>query len=249
MTTPATTDASTFLSPLADSSSITASADTPTTFPATPLNQVRRRAQRGQYDKETVYRILDEALICHVGFVEDGQPFVLPTLHARQGDTIYLHGAVSNRMLAIAGAGQPVCIEATLVDGLVLARSVFHHSMNYRSVAVFGRGRVVDDAQEKLAAMAALTEHVMPGRWDDARQPNRAELDGTIIVAVDVDTASAKIRGGPPIDDAEDMDRDTWAGILPLAEQAGVPERDALQTEPVPLPDYIRDFRREREEA
>jgi nitroimidazol reductase NimA-like FMN-containing flavoprotein (pyridoxamine 5'-phosphate oxidase superfamily) len=218
-----------------------------TSFTKTTRNRIQRLPKRGHYDRETIHRILDEALICHVGFAEQGQPYVIPINFARVGDSIVLHGAKASRLLRHIEAGQPVCVEATIVDGLVLARSVFNHSVNYRSVVVFGKGRLVEDEQEKLAALRAVTEHLIPGRWGEARQPNRKELNATRVVSIPIEEASAKVRVGPPVDDPEDMSRPVWAGILPLAETALAPVPDELQATEVPLPGYIARYSRKRE--
>ena len=211
-------------------------------FPKTARNKVKRLPERGHYDAATIYPIVDASLICHVGFVIDGQPFVIPTLHARQGDTILLHGAKGSRLLRHIQAGGEVCITITLIDGIVLARSVFHHSINYRSVVLFGTGTVVADDQARLQALEAFTERLIPGRWQDARQPNALELKQTTIVAVPIASASAKLRSGPPGDEAEDLDLPVWAGILPLRQIAGTPLADPQLRPGVALPDYIRDF-------
>ena len=211
-------------------------------FPKTVRNQVKRMPERGHYDAATIYPIIDAALICHVGFVLDGQPFVIPTLHARQGDTILLHGAKGSRLLRHIQSGGEVCITITLIDGIVLARSVFHHSINYRSVVLFGTGAVIADEQARLQALETFTERLIPGRWQDARQPNALELKQTTIVAVPIASASAKLRSGPPGDEAEDYDLPVWAGILPLQQIAGAPVADPQLTPGVELPDYIRDF-------
>ncbi len=217
-----------------------------TQFKKTGKTRIKRLPKRGQYDKETIYNILDEALICRVGFVEDGQPFVIPTNFARVDDTIILHGAKASRLLKHVEAGNPVCVEVTLVDGLVLARSVFHHSVNYRSVVLFGTGYAIDGDAEKMAALEAVTEHLIPSRWQDARRPNRKELDATRVVAIKIEDASAKVRVGPPGDEPEDYALPVWAGVLPLQEVPSTPIRDELQTEPVPLPGYISSYSRKR---
>ncbi|MEY2477390.1 MAG: uncharacterized protein QOG87_2705 [Actinomycetota bacterium] len=187
---------------------------------------VRRRSQRGRYERELVHAILDEALVCHVGFESEHGPVVLPTMHARVDDTVYLHGAVANAMLRTVAAGAPVCVTVTLLDGLVLARSAFHHSMNYRSVVVFGTATAVETREAKLAALEALIERIHPGRWTEARPPTDAELRQTLVVAVPLDEASAKVRSGPPIDDDEDYALDVWAGEIPLETRRleGVPD-------------------------
>jgi uncharacterized protein len=196
----------------------------------------------GTTDAATIYPIVDAALICHVGFVLDGQPFVIPTLHARQDDTILLHGAKGSRLLRHVQAGGQVCITITLIDGIVLARSVFHHSINYRSAVLFGSGAVIADDQARLQALEAFTERLIPGRWQDARPPNPLELKQTTIVAVPIESASAKLRSGPPGDEAEDYELPVWAGVLPLRQVAGTPVADAQLKPGVELPDYLRDF-------
>jgi len=215
-----------------------------TDFTRTDRNRIKRLPKRGHYDRETVHRILDEALICHVAFVEKGQPYVIPINFARVEDRIVLHGAKASRLLKHVEAGHPICVEATIVDGLVLARSVFHHSMNYRSVVVFGKGHLIENQQEKLAALQAVTEHIIPGRWQEARLPNRKELNATSVVLINIDEASAKVRVGPPIDEQEDYSLPVWAGILPLQETPLIPIRDELQPEEVLLPDYVSQYSR-----
>jgi nitroimidazol reductase NimA-like FMN-containing flavoprotein (pyridoxamine 5'-phosphate oxidase superfamily) len=219
-----------------------------TDFAKTEKNSIKRLPKRGYYDHETIHRILDEALICHVGFVVDGQPYVIPTNFARIGDTIVLHGAKASRLLKHVEARHPICVEATIVDGLVLARSVFHHSVNYRSVVVFGTGRLVTDEQEKLAALEAVTEHLVPGRWREARLPNRKELNATSVVVIRIDEASAKVRVGPPVDEEEDYALPVWAGVLPLQEVPLSPIRDELQSEEIALPGYVAGYARKRVE-
>ena len=210
----------------------------------THRSRIKRLPKRGHYDRETIYRILDEALICHVGIVEHGQPFVIPINFARTGDSVVLHGAKASRLLKYIEAGNPVCLEATIVDGLVLARSVFHHSMNYRSVVLFGTGRIVEDDLEKMAALEAITEHLIPGRWKEARLPNRKEMNATLVVSIKIDEASAKVRVGSPIDDEEDYDLPVWAGVLPLGEVSLSPIRDEMQSKEVILPPYIAGYSR-----
>jgi uncharacterized protein len=217
-----------------------------TEFKKSTKTRINRLPKRGHYDRETIYKILDEALICHVGFVENGQPHVIPINFARLDDTIILHGAKASRLLKHIAAGHPVCVEATLVDGLVLARSVFHHSVNYRSVVLFGTGSAIEDETEKLAALEAVTEHLIPGRWQEARLPNRKELNATTVVAIEIDEASAKVRMGPPADDQEDYTLPVWAGVLPLQELPLSPIRDELQSDDVPLPQYIAAYSRKQ---
>ena len=212
----------------------------------THRSRIKRLPKRGHYDRETIYRILDEALICHAGIVEHGQPFVIPINFARTGDSVVLHGAKASRLLKYIEAGNPVCLEATIVDGLVLARSVFHHSMNYRSVVLFGTGRIVEDDLEKMAALEAITEHLVPGRWKEARLPNRREMNATLVVSIKIDEASAKVRAGAPLDDAEDYDLPVWAGVLPLREVTLSPIRDEVQSKEVTLPPYVAGYSRNR---
>lgn len=185
--------------------------------------RVRRLPARGAYDRATIDAILDEAPICHLGLVEDGQPFVIPTIHARADDVVYLHGSSASRAMRRAGEGIAVCVTATLLDGLVLARSAFHHTMNYRSVVLLGRARPVADRDEKLAALRAISEHVLPGRWDEVRAPNDIEMKATSVVALAIDEASVKLRTGGPLDEVDDLAIDCWAGVLPLELVAGTP--------------------------
>ena len=182
----------------------------------TARTKVKRHPERGDYDRDVIDAILDEALMCHLGFVVDGQPFVIPTIHARDGDMLYIHGSPGSRMLRTAKSGVDICVTATLLDGLVLARSVYNHSMNYRSVVVLGRAHEVTGLDEKLRAMECVVEHVVKGRWNDARQPSEGEIKGTTILALPLDEASAKIRSGPPVDDEDDVALPVWAGIIPL---------------------------------
>jgi hypothetical protein len=199
-------------------------------FPATPRTTVRHLPLRGVYDKAKVYAILDEGFICHVGFAVEGQPYVIPTGYARSGDRIYLHGSAASRMLRAIGDGLDVCVTVTLVDGFVLSRSAFHHSINYRSVVILGRARVLADPVEKTAALRCFTNHVLPGRWDEVRPPSHQELMGTLVLALPLEEVSAKVRQGPPVEDEGDLDRPTWAGVVPLRPQLG---------EPVPMDDLV----------
>jgi nitroimidazol reductase NimA-like FMN-containing flavoprotein (pyridoxamine 5'-phosphate oxidase superfamily) len=191
-------------------------ADT-TAKPPSARVRVRRLAKRGVYEERAILDILDEALICHVGFVDDDQPYVLPIIHGRIGSTLYFHGSQANRMLGALSDGIDVCVTATIIDGLVLARSAFHHSMNYRSVVILGRATAVTDDDEKTRALEATMERLLTGRWADARQPNEKELAQTLVVSLPVDEASAKVRTGPPLDDEEDYALPVWAGVRPLS--------------------------------
>ena len=213
-------------------------------LPVTPRTRLHRRAGRGSHDRDLIHAILDEGLVCHVGFVADGQPYVLPTTYARIEDRLVLHGSTANRMLRALAAGAPACVTVTLLDGLVLARSAFHHSMNYRSVVVLGIARAIEGREEKRAALLAIVEHVAPGRSAEARPPSDAEVDGTLVVALPVEEASAKVRSGPPVDDAEDLSVTCWAGVLPLRLTASAPVPDPRLPPGVPVPDGIRNLRR-----
>lgn len=208
----------------------------------TTKTQVKRAPKRGHYDFETVAKILDEGLVCHVGFVTDGQPFVIPTAYGRIDDKVYIHGAGASRMLKSLLTGIDVCFTVTLLDGLVLARSVYHHSMNYRSVVLFGKAEQVIDPAEKIIALKAFTEHVMQGRWEDVRGPNEAELAETLVLSLPITEASAKIRTGPPIDAEADYDLPVWAGVLPFTMQVGRPVDDPRLSEGVEVPENVRDY-------
>jgi nitroimidazol reductase NimA-like FMN-containing flavoprotein (pyridoxamine 5'-phosphate oxidase superfamily) len=216
----------------------------PDSFTPTERTQVVREPHRGAYDRETIYKILDEGLVCHVGFATDGQPYVIPTLFARVGDAIYFHGSAASRMLRGVSEGLAVCITVTLTDGIVLARSVFNHSMNYRSVVALGKAALVDAPEEKLDALRAFTEKILPGRWKDARQPNEKELKATSILRLPLTEASAKIRQGPPEDDAPDRELPIWAGVIPLQLGAGEPIRDEICDPAIPLPAYAAHYKR-----
>jgi nitroimidazol reductase NimA-like FMN-containing flavoprotein (pyridoxamine 5'-phosphate oxidase superfamily) len=213
-------------------------------FKPTERTTVKRLPLRGNYERETVYRILDEGFICHVGFIADGRPFVIPTGYGRSGDTLYIHGSAASRMLKVLREGIDVCVTVTLIDGLVLARSAFHHSMNYRSVVIFGRAQLVNDEDEKREALRAFTDHVMLRRWEESRQPNRNELRATMVLSLSLVEASAKIRTGPPIDDEEDLRIPVWAGVLPLRLETGEALPDPQLSEGIELPQYIRDYGR-----
>jgi uncharacterized protein len=202
--------------------------------------RVVREADRAAYDRETVYRILNEGFLCHAGFVVDGQPFVIPTSYGRKDASLYIHGSAASRMLRQMKDGVPVCITVTLLEGLVLARSIFNHSMNYRSVVILGKATLVEDPEEKLAALRILSEHILPGRWEDSRQPNERELKATSVLRVPIEEFSAKVRQGPPIDDEEDYSFPTWAGVVPLEMVAGRPIDDAKLLPGIEAPEYAR---------
>jgi hypothetical protein len=205
-----------------------------------------REPQRAVYDRETVYQILDEGFICHVGFIADGQPFVIPTSYARKGDLLYIHGSAASRMLRQAGSGIPVCVTVTLLDGLVLARSIFNHSMNYRSVVVLGTAIAIEGREEKLAALQALSEHILPGRWQDSRQPNEQELKATSVLQLPIQEFSAKVRQGPVVDDEEDYSFPTWAGIIPLGMVSHAPIDDSRLLEGITAPAYAKNYSRKK---
>lgn len=213
-------------------------------FDITARNRVARYPKRGHYDRETIYPILDEALICHVSFAFGDQPFIIPTIHARQGDRVLMHGLKGGRMLDHIEAGKPVAIAVTIVDALVCARTAFNHSMNYRSAVIFGTGRVLEEPTEKLEALRCLTERVIPGRWEHVRAPTEKEMKATSIVAIEIEQASAKLRQGPPGDDGEELEFPVWAGVLPLPVIPQAAETDPKQTAAYPVPDYIRNYRR-----
>jgi nitroimidazol reductase NimA-like FMN-containing flavoprotein (pyridoxamine 5'-phosphate oxidase superfamily) len=210
----------------------------------TPRTTLKRLPQRGNYDRELIEQILDEGFICHVGFAVDGQPFVIPTGYARVGDSLVIHGSQASRMLRTLGQGIDVCVTVTLVDGLVLARSAFHHSMNYRSVVVFGRATVIEDPAAKVAALRALSEHMIPGRWDDVREPNERELQQTTVLSVPLAEASAKVRGGPPLDDEKDYELPVWAGVIPLRLVTEPPVGDAHLSANSEIPKYAVEYER-----
>jgi nitroimidazol reductase NimA-like FMN-containing flavoprotein (pyridoxamine 5'-phosphate oxidase superfamily) len=212
--------------------------------PVTDRTRVIREANRAVYDRDAIYKILDEGFVCHVGFALEGQPFVIPTMYARVGDWLYFHGSAASRMLGGASSGNPVCITVTLLDGLVLARSVFNHSMNYRSVVALGQAVLVDDPVEKLAALEAFTQKLIPGRWSDARQPNGKELKATNVLKLPLDEVSAKVRAGDVEDDADDYALRVWAGVIPLRLIADPPIRDARCEASIPTPAYAANYRR-----
>jgi len=210
----------------------------------TSRTRVVREAERGVYDRQTAYRILDEGFLCHVGFVADGQPFVIPTSYGRKDDRLYIHGSAASRMLRQMKDGVPVCVTVTLLDGLVLARSIFNHSMNYRSVVVLGKATPVDDPSEKVEALHLLSEHIIPGRWADARQPNERELKATLVMRVPIEEFSAKVRNGPPIDDEDDYSFATWAGVVPLETVSRPPINDPRLDPQYKAPAYAAHYAR-----
>lgn len=215
-------------------------------FPQTERTTLKRLPKRGVYDRELVYRILDEGFICHVSFAIDGRPVVIPTGYARVDDHLYIHGSQVSRMLRTLSQGIDVCVGVTLVDGLVLARSAFHHSVNYRSVVIFGRAAMVEEKEAKLAALFAFSEHVIPGRWDDVRAPTEQELKATTVLSLPLVEVSAKVRTGPPVDDEEDYALDVWAGVLPLKIVAGAPVNDPRSPESIEPPSYTLQYSREK---
>lgn len=215
-------------------------------YTPTARTQVVREPHRAVYDRAAAYKILDEGFVCHVGFVVDGQPFVIPTGYGRAGDNLYIHGSAASRMLRTLDAGVAVCVTVTLLDGLVLARSIFNQSMNYRSVVVLGTATAVRDSQEKLEALRHISEHILPGRWAEVRQPTEQELKATLVMTLPLTEFSAKVREGPPIDDDEDYAFPTWAGVIPLTMMAGEPVPDpkvAASREP---PDYAQHYARKK---
>ena len=214
------------------------------TFTQTERTKLKRLPKRGHFDRETVYGILDEGFICHVGFAPEGKPVVIPTGYARVDDKLYIHGSQASRMLRTLSGGVDACVTVTIVDGLVLARSAFHHSMNYRSVVVFGRATLVEDRVEKNAALLALSEHFIRGRWDDVREPTEEELIQTTVLSLPLTEVSAKIRMGPPLDDEEDYAMNVWAGVIPLRLEAGDPIKDPRLPEGIDVPEYARQYRR-----
>jgi len=212
----------------------------------TGRTRLDRHPERGSHDRETIHRILDEALVCHVGFTVDGQPYVIPASYGRVGEALYLHGAAASRMVCALERGVPACLTVTLLDGIVLARSAVRHSVNYRSVVVLGQATPVVDPAEKLMALRAITEHVIQGRWDDVRAPSKGELAATKVVRLAITEASAKIRAGPPDDDVRDLGRPVWAGVVPLELLPGAPVPDASTDPESSVPEYAKAYSRRR---
>jgi nitroimidazol reductase NimA-like FMN-containing flavoprotein (pyridoxamine 5'-phosphate oxidase superfamily) len=211
-----------------------------------PRTRLVREPDRAVYDRAAAYKILDEGFICHVGFVVDGQPFVIPTGYGRVGDSLYIHGSAASRMLRRVDEGIAVCVTVTLLDGLVLARSIFNHSMNYRSVVILGTAVAVTDTKEKLEALRLLSEHILPGRWAESRQPNEKELKATLVMRLPIEEFSAKVRQGPPIDDEDDYAFPAWAGVVPLTMATGEPIDDARLVPGITVPEYARGYTRKR---
>lgn len=208
----------------------------------TQRTKIKRVPKRANYETKTIYNILDEALICHVGFTANNQPFVIPTAYGRVDDKLYIHGSPASRMLRNLNQGIEVCVTVTLLDGLVLARSAFHHSMNYRSVVIFGTATLVNDTEEKNEALRAFTEHVMPQRWQEVRQPNKQELQGTMVLSLPLTEASAKVRTGNPVDDETDYNLRIWAGVLPLQMIPGKAIADERLIEGIEVPEYVKNY-------
>ena len=211
------------------------------TYPISNRNRVKRISNNSDYSKETVHAIIDEALFCHLGIIHDGKPVVIPTIHARMGDQIVFHGSNASRLLKISNNNE-ICVTITLLDGLVMARSLFNSSMNYRSAVIFGKGEIIKDHDERMAAFKSITDHIAPGRWDDARQPNNSELKQTSVVRMPIDKASAKISMGPPDDEDEDYALDYWAGVIPINQTYGEPESDPILQEGITIPIYLKNY-------
>ena len=222
-------------------------------FVPTGRTTLKRLPKRGLYERPLIYQILDEGFVCHVGFAVDGRPFVIPTGYARVEDMLYIHGSAASRMLRTLTGGLEACVTVTLIDGLVLARSAFHHSMNYRSVVIFGRASVVEEAGEKREALRAFSEHIVPGRWAEVREPDEGELKATLVLRLPLVEVSAKVRTGPPLDDEDDYRLPVWAGEVPLRLTAGAPVADPRldpEVEPPPsVRDYSRPAKRERQSS
>jgi uncharacterized protein len=216
------------------------------TIEKTPRTTVKRLPKRADYNRENINDILDEGFVCHVGFVVDGQPFVIPTGYARVDNHIYIHGSAASRMLRSLSIGIDVCLTVTIVDGIVLARSAFHHSMNYRSVVVFGKALPIEDPVEKMEALFALSEHIIPGRWKDVREPNEQEMKATLVLKLPLEEASAKIRTGPPLDDEADYEIPVWSGVLPLNLNPSSPLADDHTSSNAAIPDYVTNYNRQK---
>lgn len=218
-------------------------------FTPTQRSALKRVSKRGQYDRATIYQILDEGLVCHVSFVANNHPYAIPTAYGRVKDTLYIHGSPASRMLRTLQEGIEVCVTVTLLDGLVLARSAFHHSMNYRSVVIFGTATTVQDSREKLEALHAFSEHIIPGRWAEVRLPSQAEIAGTLVLSLPLVEVSAKVRTGPPLDDEADYELPVWAGEIPLRFIAAAPINDPRLQSGVEPPTYARNYTRSARET
>lgn len=210
-------------------------------FEKTPVNQVRQAAKRGHYDRDTVHQVLDSNLVANVGFATPEGPFIIPMLFARRDDQLLFHGSTKSRLMRMLCGGSPICVSATSLDGLVLAKSVFHHSMNYRSVTVFGCGVEITDETQRMEALRIITDKVMQGRWEDARPPNQQEMKATCVVGISIDSASAKIRDGGPVEDAADLNLPVWSGVIPLS-QVALPPIPAAESDNLPCPQYVTDW-------
>ena len=208
-------------------------------YEKTDLNKVKRLPKRGHYDQETLYQILDEGFMCHIGFLVEGRPVVIPTAFVRDGNSLLIHGSSKSRMIQTLAAGSPCCVTITHLDALVPARSVFNHSMNYRSAVVFGKGTLIEEPDEKMEGLRLITENILPGRWEEARSPNEKEMKATSVVRIHIETASSKIRTGPPGDDAPDYELPKWAGLLPLHTAYAAPIPDPVLSPGIPVPDSV----------
>ncbi len=212
-------------------------------YPISNRSKVKRISEKADYSKETIHGIIDEALYCNIGIIQNGKPFVIPTIHARMGNSLVFHGSNASRLIKTA-KNNDICVTITLLDGLVLARSHFHSSMNYRSVVLFGKGEVITDKQERLSAFQAIIEHITPGRWNDARKPNEIELKQTAIIKMNIDAASAKISSKTPKDDDEDYNLNYWAGVIPITRTYGEATDDPLLNKEIQLPEYLKNYSR-----
>lgn len=213
-------------------------------FTVTEKTKLKRLPKRGNFDREIVYQILDEAFVCHIGFTVENQPFVIPTAYGRKDDVLYIHGSAASRMMKNLATEIDICVTVTILDGLVLARSAFHHSVNYRSVIIFGKAELVTENREKFEALRIFTEHIIPSRWNDIREPNAKELKATTVLRLPITEASAKMRFGNPIDDDEDMSLNVWAGVIPIKLTAESPISDDLLPENIEIPDHVKNYRR-----
>lgn len=213
-------------------------------FKITEKTKLKRLPKRGNFDRETVYQILDEAFVCHVGFTVENQPFVIPTAYGRKDDVLYIHGSAASRMMKNLATEIDICVTVTILDGLVLARSAFHHSVNYRSVVIFGKAELVTEESEKFEALRIFTEHIIPNRWNEIREPNAKEIKATTVLRLPITEASAKMRFGNPIDDDEDMSLNIWAGVIPIELTAQSPISDDLLAKNIEMPDHVKNYRR-----